>query len=361
MKYPRPFDPSGCPGYSKAMIARSLCLLLALTLFAVAAGPANRNPIPDPAALISADSFSIAVVNARADDVPIQNLLKSALNSIATGQAKLPPSMAQAGDYLAQNNRADMLIDGLPFQGVRVDRLLASGQTSPTIASTLSGWRGLQVQVYNGLSADSAGKPYPSVTYRRNDLVSLPSANDPTQPGNLVKVNGTFLFTPTQAEAKTIIDRLVPKEDGSAVPNATGALASAFASLDKSADAYGVAINNKGAFSTLLKSMPNEYVDKVREKVGSDRLDKGVAAVKTATWSVNVVTEDRAECQAILKADPAQATEIAAMFTEGQQGLDATKITDASATAEGDTVTVKFAIIGLQQLMLDMMAKGFGT
>lgn len=353
------FDPDRPPRYSGPMIARMLLLVFTLTLIAVAAGPTSRNPIPDPATMIEADSFSIAVVMARPDDTSIQNLLKSALNSIATGQAKLPASMAQAQDFLAQNNRADLLIDGLPFQGVRVDRLLPSGQTSPTIASTLSGWRGLQVQVYNGLAADSSGKAYPSVTYRRNDLVSLPSANDPTSPGNLVKVNGTFLFAPTQAEAKTIIDRLTPKEDGSVAPKAGGPLAAAWAALDKSGDAYGVAINNKGAFSTLLKSMPNEYTDKVREKVGSDRLDKGVAAVKTATWSVNIVSDDRAECLATLKCDPAQAADVAAMFTEGQQGLDATKITDASAVASGDTVTVKFAIIGLQQLMLDSLAKGF--
>ena len=134
---------------------------------------------------------------------------------------------------------------------------------------------------------------------------------------------------------------------------------SAWASLDKSADAYGVAINNKGAFSTLLKSMNNEYTDKVRQTVGSDRLDKGVAATKMATWTVNVVSDDRAEAVAILKVDPAQAADVAAMFQEGQKGLDATKITDATVTQSGDTVTIKFAVIGLQQLMLDMLAKGF--
>lgn len=334
-------------------------LFVALSLVAFAAEPSSRNPIPDPTSLIEADSYSIAVCMAREDDVPIQNLLKAALNAIATGEAKLPESMASAADYLAQNNRADMLIAGLPFQGVRVDRLAATGQTSPTYASTLSGWRGLQVQVYNGLTADKAGKPYPSTLYRRNDVVALPKSSDPTLPTTLVKVNGTFLFTPSADEAKTIIDRLVPKEDGKAAPNASGPLMAAYQALDKSGDAYGVAINNNGAFSKLLKSMNNEYVEKVRAKVGSDRLEKGVAATKSATWKVNVVNDNRAEFEVMLKVDPAQAADVAAMFNEGQQGLDATKITDATVTQAGDTVTIKFAAIGLQQLMLDTMAKGF--
>ncbi len=82
------------------MIARLLLILVTLTWVAFAAEPASRNPIPDPQLLLESDSFSIAVVQLRPDDVPIQNLLKDALNSIATGEAKLPPEMAEAGDYL---------------------------------------------------------------------------------------------------------------------------------------------------------------------------------------------------------------------------------------------------------------------
>lgn len=339
------------------MIARLLLILVTLTWVAFAAEPASRNPIPDPQLLLESDSFSIAVIQLRPDDVPIQNLLKDALNSIATGEAKLPPEMAEAGDYLSRNNRADLLIAGLPYQAVRVDRMLPSGQTSPLYVSTLSGWRGLQVQIYNGLTASADGKAYPAVTYRRTDLVSRPTANDPTSPGNLCRVNGSFVFAPTAETAKAIVDRLMPKENTNPTPQ-NGPLLSAYQALPKTSDAYGVLINQKGAFSALLKSMNNEHIQKVRDKVGSDRLEKAVAATQSGVWQIDIVSDDRAEFTAVLTMDPSAVADAAAMFEEGKASLDTTKVVDVSITPSGNTLTLKAAVIGLKQLMLDTLTSG---
>jgi hypothetical protein len=328
-----------------------------MTLFTlvVLAAP-ERNPIPDPELIPEADSFSIAVVEFRGDDEAIKSLLEAALKSVSSGEAKLPESMADVSDYLARNNRADMLFAGLPFQAVRVDRMLPSNQSSPSYAITLAGWKGLQSQLFNSLSVGPGGKTYPSQRYRITDLVSRDHADDPSWPGTLCRVNGTFLFSPSADQAKKTVDRLAPKDKP--VGPAGGPLLTAYKALPKTPDAFGVMLNQKGAFSALLKSVNNEHVQKLRDKVGSDRLERSVANVQSATWQVEIVSADRAEMQATLMVDPKNQAEVAAVIEDGKGNLDTTKVTEVIITQGAGTVTVKAAVIGLKQLMLDAMAKG---
>lgn len=335
-----------------------LILVCMLAGAASAAEPKTRNPIPDPALMVEADSFSILVMQLRENDEPISALLKAALNSIASGEAKLPESMSGVVDYLKQNNRADMLLAGLPYQAVRVDRMLPSGQTSPLYASTLSGWRGLQVQLYNSLSTGPDGKAYKSEFYRKSDLVFREHSDDPAWAGILYKVQGTLLFAPTADMTKKVVDRLMPKDKDKPATPVAGPLQSAYQALPKTSDAYGVVLNQKGAFSALLKSMDNEYVRKIRDKVGSDRLERAVASTRSVTWQVDVVSEDRAEFVAVLKVDAKDAADVAAMFEEGKSSLDPTMVAESSVTQEGDTVTLKLAVVGLKKLLLDTLAKG---
>lgn len=339
-------------------LAAMLIAVFLLAGAASAAEPRSRNPIPDPALMLESDSFSILVVQMREDDQPLRELLKAAMNSIATGEAKLPDSMAGVADYLKQNNRAEMLLEGLPYQGVRVDRMLPTGQTSPCYASTLSGWRGLQVQLYQSLATSPDGKAYPSEFYRKSDLVFREHSDDPAWAGILYKVQGTLLFAPSVDMAKKIVDRFMPKDKDKAVTPIAGPLQSAYQALPKTSDAYGVILNQKGAFSALLKSMDNEYVQKVRDKVGSDRLERGVASTRSATWQLDVVSEDRAEFVAVLKVDAKDAADVAAMFEEGKAGLDPATVVDVSVTQDGGSITLKAAVVGLKKLLLDTLAKG---
>lgn len=334
------------------MIARTLLILL-LCLAALAAP--ERNEMPDPELLLESDSFSIAVVVLRPDDEAIKYLLEAALKSISSGETKLPESMADVSDYLSRNNRADLLFAGLPFQGVRIDRLLANNQTSPTYALTLAGWKGLQSQVFNSLSVGPGGKAYPSVLYRVTDLVSREHWDDPTWAGTLCRVKGTFLFSPTAELAKKIVDRLVPKDKPPGP--AAGALLTAYRALPKTPDGFGVLLNHKGAFSALLKAVDHEQVKKLREKVGSDRLDRAVAVTRSVVWRVEIVSSDRAEMEAVLTVEPKDQAEVAAVLEEGKGNLDATQVTEVTITQAPGTVTVKAAIVGLKKLLLDALAQ----
>ena len=94
------------------------------------------------------------------------------------------------------------------------------------------------------------------------------------------------------------------------------------------------------------------------EQEVSDRLEKAVANTKSATWTVDITSADRADLQAILTADPKDVADIAALFEEGKANLDATKVTDVVITPGAGTVTVKGSIINLKQLMLDGMVNG---
>ena len=322
----------------------------------VAVAAPARNPIPEPELLLEPDSFAIAVIQLRADDEAVKALLEAALKSITSGEAKLPASMAEVSNFLSTNNRADMLFAGLPFQAVRVDRMLPIGQTSPMYASTLAGWKGLQVNLYNSLAAGPGGKAYPSDPYRRTDLISREHSEDPTWAGTLCKVDGTFLFSPTPAQAKKTVDRLMPKDKP--VPPSAGPLLAAYRALIKTPDAYGVLLNQKGAFSALLKSMNNEHIQKVREKVGSDRLERVVANTQSATWQVEIKSAERAELQAVLTLDPKNVAEAVKTLEDGKASVDTTKIADISIVAGTNTVTVKAAVIGLKKLMTDAMSKG---
>ena len=338
------------------MLKTARNLLCATLLTASVWAAPEGNPIPDPALLPESDSFSIGVVQLRPDDEAIKSLLEAALKSISSGEAKLPASMADVSDYLSRNNRADLLFAGLPFQGVRVDRLLPSGQTSPAYAVTLAGWRGLQVNLFNSLSQGAGGKAFPTERYRVTDFVFRDRSDDPTSAGTLCRVNGTFLFSPSKDAAKKIVDRLSPKDKPLGPSN--GALLKAFQALPKTPDAYGILLNQKGAFSALLKSMNNDQIQKIRDKVGSDRLEKVVANTKSVTWQVEIVSADRAELQAILAMEQKDVAEAVSLLEEGKANLDTTKVADLSVTAGAGTVTAKGAIVGLKQLMLDGLAKG---
>ena len=334
------------------MISRLLIFIALLSCVALAA-PA-KNPIPEPELLFEGDSYSIAVLQMRENDEAVKALLEAALKSITSGETKLPDSMAEVSTYLSRNNRVDMLFAGLPFQAVRVDRMLPSGQTSPTYAATLAGWKGLQVNLYNSLASGANGKAYPSETYRRTELISREHAADPTWADTLCRCDGTFLFSPTPAQAKKTVDRLMPKDKATPV---AGPLLTAYTAIPKTPAAYGILLNQKGAFSALLKSMNNEHIQKVREKVGSDRLERVVANTHSAVWQVNIVSAERADLQAILTLDAKNVAEAAKMFEDGKPSLDATKITDVTITPNGNTVTVKASIIGVKKLLLDGMAK----
>lgn len=319
-----------------------LFLLLALSSAAVAE---RRNDIPDPALLPEPDSFSIAVVSFRPENEAIKSLLEVALNSITSGEAKLPESMQDVTNYLSRNNRADLLFEGLPFQAVRVDKMNGSAAL-PAYAVTLAGWRGLQVQVFNSLSAGPEGKAFPVEAYGRTDLVKRDN-------GVLCRLNGTFLFSDLEARVKQAVDRLSAKSP----EPANGALLEAYKALPRTSDAYGVALNKNGEFSALLKSLDNEHVRKVREKVGSERLEKAVANTRKAVWKVDVVSGDRAEFEGVLTLDPSQVSEVASMLEEGRANLDTAKIVDVAITPGKDTVTVKAAVVGLKDLLLDGLKK----
>lgn len=337
------------------MFARIVFLLTVLSCLVWAAS--DRNEIPPPELVLEGDSYSIAVAEFRPDDEAIKALLEAALKSISSGESKLPPSMAEVSDYLSRNNRADLLFAGLPFQGIRVDRMLPNNQTSPTYAFTLAGWKGLQVNVFNSLSTGPDGKAFAVQRYRVTDLVSRTHANDPTWADTLCKVNGTFLFSPSAEQAKKTVDRLAPADKPLGPSN--GPLLTAYKALPKTPDAFGICINQKGAFSALLKSLDNEHIQKLREKVGSDRLEKSVAATKSVVWQVEIVSAERAEFQAVLTCDPKDQAEIVAVMEEGKANLDATKVVDVSITPGSGTVTAKAAVTGLKKLMLDAMT-GYG-
>jgi len=331
------------------------CFFL-FTLTWVALAAPEKNPIPEPELMVEADSFSIAVVSLRENDEAIKSLLEAALKSISSGETKLPASMADVSDYLSRNNRADLLFAGLPFQGVRVDRMLPSNKTSPFYAMTLAGWKGLQVNVYNSLCAGSGGA-YPSARYRVTDLVSRDHADDPSWAGTLYKVNGSFLFSPSAEHAKKTVDKLVPKDRSKAPTAENGALLAAYRALPKTADAYGIALNQKGAFSALLKSLNNEHIQKLRDKVGNDRLEAAVANTKSATWKVEIISSERAEFEVVLDVDPAKTAEVVATIEDGKGALDTSKVTDITVTQTPGNVTARCAVVNLKNLMLESMTK----
>lgn len=328
------------------MMRKILLLITLLTCMVMAAS--ERNEMPNPELIPEGDCYSIAVVQLRENDEPIKQLLEAALKSISSGETKLPASMADVSAYLSGNNRADMLFAGLPFQTVRCDRMV-NGQTQGTSAVTLAGWKGLQVNVRNSLSAGPDGKAFPTTRYRVTDLVQRDI-------NVMCQVNGTFLFTPDADSAKKVVDRLAPKDKP--VPPVASPTLTAFKALPKTSDAYGVVINQKGAFSQLLKSLNNDQIQKIRDKVGNDRLEKAVANTKSATWSIDITSAERADLQAVLVCEQKDVADIAALFEEGKASLDTTKVADVVITPGQGSVTVKGAIINLKQLMLDGMVKG---
>ena len=157
----------------------SLSLLFLTATGSLLAEP-PKNPIPDAEMLFESDSYAVSVVQLKPEDEPVKALLKAALESITSGETKLPASMAEVSSFLGRNNRVDLLYAGLPFQGVRVDRMVSKG-TSPTYATTLAGWRGLQVSLYNSLAAAPDGKRCRTAVLAETDVINMVARGIPTQ------------------------------------------------------------------------------------------------------------------------------------------------------------------------------------
>lgn len=118
-----------------------------------------------------------------------------------------------------------------------------------------------------------------------------------------------------------------------------------------------VLLNQKDSFKALLKAVEGQDLGKVREKVGSDRLDRVVTGTKKVVWSGEIISPDRVECQIVLTMPAASTAEAVAAINDGKAGLDPARVTDISVTPNGETVTVKFAVLGVKQMILDYLTK----
>lgn len=325
---------------------------LLLILLSVVALAADRNPIPDPNLFIDADSYSIAVFAMRDGDAGVKAALDAALTSLNDGSVKLPPQFQELNSYLSGDKQKDVVFQALPFQGIRVDRMLPDGRTSPTVAATLAGYRGLQTQLYNTLAKGPDGNAFPSEPYRRTEIVARTGATDPTMAANLERVNGTLVFAATSAAAKAIADRLF---DTKPVPKS--ALMDVFKTIPQTGDGYGVALNQKNSFSTLLKQVEGTDLQAIRNKIGSARLDKVVAATTKVVWQANIVDQNQIDGQVDLTMAPAAVADAVAAINDGQAGLDPTRVTNIAVTNTADTVSVKFSVLGVKQMILDYITK----
>jgi hypothetical protein len=210
------------------------------------------------------------------------------------------------------------------------------------------------VQLYNSLAKGADGNAFPGTDYKRTTVVARTGANDPTTAANLERVNGSFVFAPSMASAKAIYDRLTADKP---VP-VKGPLLTAYNALDKSGDAFGVALNQKGTFTSLLKTVPGADLQAIRNKVGSDRLDKIVGNTKMVVWAGNVTGADTASGQVVATMNnAAAAAEAVTALNEGKTSINTTTIPTFNVSSAGETVTVSFSVANIKQTLLDMLTK----
>ncbi|MEW6277546.1 MAG: hypothetical protein AB1758_02905 [Candidatus Eremiobacterota bacterium] len=329
----------------KRLFALLLLVWLAVPLAAEEAP--SRVDLPDPLRFIGPDTVAIAVARARGEDEGFRQLINRALTGAreAGGAGSLG---ALLNTFLSVGTQESMLLNALPLQWVRVDTVGPDGQLNSCVAITLAGWRGLQSLVYSSMVTGKDGKPYELRRHRNEDIVLREDWQNPRSRMVFTRVKGTFLNCATPDQARYLVDRLLSKE----LEPVANPLQVAYGHLDRQRDSYGVVLNRNGSLMRVLEWVNRPDTARVRQAVGSERLDRVASTVESASWTADVVSDDRVDIDVtFVTRSPEEARELAGVVEEAREVLDqGGRMGDFTLTLLPDgRVQVGFAMIGFRE------------
>lgn len=311
----------------------------------VSAGETSTSKmVANPFQWMDDSTVAWGVVQARKEDVGFKALLKTAWQEMRnTSSANSWLNMMNS--FLSTAKQEDVLLGFLPFQGVRVDRLDASGQDHSGTMVSIGGWPGLQSLFWGTLLNDPSGKPYRSEFINGQTLVLRPKPGQKPEEGPAVaRVRGNFYAFSDPTTAKSCLNQTGP----------AGAAYDIAKSLDtKDQDTYGVVINRQDSLVRFFIWVDRYDYDAVAQAYGPDKLKEDINKVKHLTWTGDLKDDDVMEFEfRFVTGSEDHAEAVGEMLKQARRALKARgRAADLQLTTLRNDVIVRVQMIGYRQLL----------
>jgi hypothetical protein len=295
-------------------------LLLCLATQTLADSSTSRLKLPEPKIFLTPDTVSLFVVRANPDDEAFRSLFNTAWKALSGPRGAGRNWIYRVILSKIQGEESNTLTSLLPAQYVRIDSIDDNAdEPSPTTATTVSGWPGLQAIWYRAQAKGDNGEKFPIVELGDATLVLRDGYQDPTLGRVLTNLDGTIASFPTPRLARYAVKRWA--EDNVVSPNEE--MESLLSSIDKNHHTYGVLFNRRGSVIKFIRWLHKRDVGKAEAAVGSERFNRVINEVLSMTWEGDLLSDD--ELQLALRfrtTTPEARKELAAMLKDIRDVLD---------------------------------------
>lgn len=163
----------------------------------------RRVPLPPPSSFMDQDSVSLSVLRIRPNQPGTVTFMESCWAELKK-EARLKVDPLMVAVYLSLKDR-DPLNQILPLQCVRTERVAGKG-VQPTMAVTLSGFRGLQRLFYKNLLAGPDGKAFPIKEVGAGEIALAPGWDEPGRARILARHEESFYMLHSMDQAQKVLD-----------------------------------------------------------------------------------------------------------------------------------------------------------
>lgn len=273
------------------LILALLCSAFLLTLSgtAVADSSTSRLKLPEPKIFLTPDTVSLFVVRANPEDEAFRALFNTAWEALSGPRGAGSNWIYRVILSKIQGEDSNTLGSLLPAQYVRIDSMDDnSDEPSPTTATTVSGWPGLQAIWYRAQGKASNGGNLPTVELGDATLILREGYEDPRLGRVLTKLDGTIASFPSPKLARYAVKRWA--DDVTTSPDEE--MESLLSSIDRNHHTYGVLFNRRGSVIKFLRWLHKGDVGKAEAAVGSERFNRVIKEVLSMTWEGDLLSDN---------------------------------------------------------------------
>ena len=342
----------------KTLLVSCLLACSTLTLSASAETSSSRLQIPDPALFLTPDTVSFTVIRVMPEDEGFKSLFDTAWKAVSGVKGAGSNFLYRAILRKIQGGESNAFHALLPAQFVRVDSLpKGSLNPTPTTATTVSGWPGLQQLWYLGQSNGDDGTPFETEDLENSTLIFRDGWKDPTRARILTNLDGTIVTFPTPEKARYTAERHAKGQTGSPTKQFNELLSS----IDRNRDTYGVVVNRRGSMLKLFRWLNKSDVAVAEQAVGKEKMDSILREVQSMTWEGDLVSDN--EVKLVLKfqtTSPQARKNLASMFKDVRKVLNQYgRVGRLQATGKGNDLYMNVRMLGHREMLVNYIERSF--
>lgn len=320
-------------------------LLLALSAVSLADRSTSRLTLPEPKVFLTPDTVSLFVVRADPEDRAFRDLFNTAWEVLSGPRGAGRNWIYQVILGKIQGEDSNTLSSLLPAQFIRIDSMDDnSEEPSPTTATTVSGWPGLQALWYRAQGKGDNGEKFPTVELGDATLILRDGYQDPTLGRVLTKLDGTIASFPSPRLARYAVKRW----SDNVTESPDEEMESLLSSIDTDHHTYGVLFNRSGSVVKFLRWLHKGDVGKAEAAVGKERFERVTKEVRSMTWEGDLITDNELQLAIRFRTNSPQArADLADMLKDIKNVLDEYgRAGDMETTGLDNELHVDFRLVG---------------